>query len=145
MGSAFFAFLDEAVDEGDEFFCATRQDESGGGGIPVEFEAGGESGYPELTDGCVGGDNELARRLVKQDIQHTVLLLDFKAWVFFLFALNEMPLESVESRLADAAELLFIDHGLSVTRRSEKVLVPNQPRALNPASYRQTRREHPSG
>jgi hypothetical protein len=121
--SAFLAFLDEAIYERDELFSAARKNEGRRRGIPVKLEAGGKRRDPELAHGSVGSDHELSRRGLKQDIQDAVLLLDFKAGVFFLFTLNEMPLQGVEGGLGQAAELLFIDHGPSVARRTRKVFI----------------------
>jgi hypothetical protein len=121
--SAFLAFLNEAIYKGNELFSAARENEGRSRGIPIELEASGQCRDPELADGSIGSDHELARGGLKQDIQDAVLLLDFKAGVFFLFPLNEMPLEGVEGGLGQAAELLFIDHGPSVARRTRKVFI----------------------
>src|SRR5450432_1476875 len=71
-------FVDEAGDEGFEGLFTLAQDKILGGVGPVELEAGRERRDPNLTDRCVGSDNEFGWRFVKHQDEDAVLFLYFK-------------------------------------------------------------------
>jgi len=96
---------DQAVDKWGESLACARQNEGCGRGVPVKFEAGGERGDPDLAYGRIGRDDELARRLFEEDIEHAILLLDFEAGIVLFFALDEVLQEGLMSDIDQTAEL----------------------------------------
>jgi len=108
---------DETVDERDEGFAGAGEDEVVISGVPVELEAGGEGGDPDLADWGVGGNDEAGAGRVEEDIESAVLLLDFKGGLLVFLAGDEMTLEAEESGFCCATEGLFVLHGHSVARR----------------------------
>ena len=117
FGLAGEVVFDESVDERSELLVGAGEHEGFGLLVPIEFEAGGESGDPYLADGGVGGDDELALGLIEEDVQDAVLLFDFKAGVICFFAGEEMLLEGFKSGFGEGAEFEFIELGASVARR----------------------------
>ena len=99
---------DEAIDEGGKGFTGAGQNELLELGIPVEFEAGGEGGDPDLAYWRVGRDDEAGRGILEEDIQHAALFLDFETCLLAFLACNEMPLEVAERRFSRAPEVLLV-------------------------------------
>ena len=64
--------------------------------------------------GRIGRNDELARRLLKEHIQHATLFFDFEAVFVLIFALDQMALEQLQGCVGSAAKLVFILHGPSV-------------------------------
>ena len=110
-------FADEGIDEDAESLSGAGQDELLERGIPVEFEAGGERGDPDLAHRRVGRDDEPGGGILKENIQHSALLLDLETCLLVFLAREEMPLEVFERRFRRATELLLVLHGDSVARR----------------------------
>src|SRR5580698_10481900 len=104
---------DEPVYECDQRLASLGENERLHLLVPVELEAGGERGNPELAHRRVGRDDEFGGRLLKEHIEHAVLLLRFEATLFL--ARNQMLLEAFECCLRRAPELLLILHDASVT------------------------------
>jgi hypothetical protein len=110
--------VDEAIDEGRELFAGAGKDEALAR-VPVEFEAGGEGGDPDLADRRVRRDNELGGRVVEYDVQDAVLLFDFEAAV--LFGIDQALLERFDGVIGVPAKSEFIQHQSSVaTGREER-------------------------
>jgi len=107
---------DEAIDKSGESFAGARQDELFELGIPIEFEAGGERGDPDLAHRRVGRDDETGSGILEEDVQNTALFLDFETCLLGFLACVEMPLEVAERRFCRAPEVLLVWHGHSVTR-----------------------------
>ena len=99
---------DEAIDEGGESFAGAGQDKFLERGIPVEFEAGGERGDPDLANWRVGRDDEAGRGIFEEDIQHAALFLDFETCLLAFLACDEVPLEIAERRFSRAPEVLLV-------------------------------------
>ena len=71
-------FAEEALGEGFEVFACLREDECMGGFGPIELEAGGLSGYPDLADGGVGCDDEFGRTVFEDDIHDAVVVFELE-------------------------------------------------------------------
>ena len=99
---------DEAIDEGAESFAGAGQDEFLELGIPVEFEAGGERGDPDLAHRRIGCDDEAGRWILEENVEHAALFLDFEACLLAFLACEEMPLEVAERRFSRAPEVLLV-------------------------------------
>ena len=99
---------DEAIDEGGEGFAGAGQDELLELGIPVEFEAGGERGDPDLAYRRVGRDDEAGSRIFEEDVEHATLFLDLETRLLAFLACKEMPLEVAERRFSRAPEVLLV-------------------------------------
>ena len=115
--SAFQMLFDEPVDEGIELLARTRENESSRGRVPIELEAGGQGGDPDLADRGVRSDDEFALRLLEEHIEHSVLFLDLKSGVSLFFSRDEVLLEGFERGFGHLAEFQFIHHGTSVASR----------------------------
>ena len=83
-------FVDETIDERDEFFAGAGKDKYAGGCVPVELETRGECGDPDLANRGIGRDYEFHGGLFENNVEHTTLLLDFKAGLVFFFAGDEV-------------------------------------------------------
>lgn len=106
--------LDEALDQGDERGSVLWQNEVAGFVGPVELEAGGEGGDPDLTNGRVGRDDELCAGFLKEDVDGSGLFFDLKTAVFF--GLEEGFHEGFESAVRVIAECSFVEHTEPVYR-----------------------------
>jgi len=86
------------------------------------LKLGGKRRDPDLPDRRVGSDDELALRLLEQNIQDAILFLDFKACARArcILAREQVLLQGVESSFDQTAELQVIHHGPSVAT-SEQV------------------------
>ena len=73
---------------------------------PVQLEAGGKRRNPYLAWRRVGGNHKLARRLIKQNIEHAILFFHFKAALFL--RLDEALLEGLHRGIAVAAECSLV-------------------------------------
>lgn len=100
--------LDEALDEGLERRSVFGQEKVVGFAGPVQFEAGGEGGDPNLADGRVGSDDEFGPGVFKEDVEDAVLLFDIESAV--LFGNEEGLFEGFESAVRVIAKLSFIEH-----------------------------------
>jgi len=101
-------FADEAIDEDAESLSGAGQDELLERGIPVEFEAGGERGDPDLAYRRVGRDDEAGSRIFEEDVEHATLFLNFEPCLLAFLAREEMPLEVAERRFSRAPEVLLV-------------------------------------
>ncbi len=99
---------DEAIDKDAESLAGARQNELLELGIPVEFEAGGERGNPDLAYRRVGRDDETGRGILEEDIQHAALFLDFETGLLAFFTCDEVPLEVAKRRFSRAPEVLLV-------------------------------------
>ena len=105
---------DQAVYQRDERLAAAGQNEGLFQLVPVQLEACGEGGDPDLPHGRVGRDHELAFRLLKNHVEHAVLLLDLETGIVVFFKDIQMLFERFQGTLGQTAKLRFIQHGLSV-------------------------------
>lgn len=109
-----YVLADEPVDERDEGLAGARKNELLHLLVPIELEARGQRGDPDLPDRRVGRDDKLAARILEDNVEHAGLLLDLEAGLGLFFALDQVPLQLVECGLGRAPELQFILHGPSV-------------------------------
>jgi hypothetical protein len=100
---------EQALGEGFEVLAGFGESEGGGGFGPIEFVAGGLRGDPDLTDGSVGGDDELAGTVLEEDVHDAVVVFEFEAGIVFLGG-DEGLLEGFEGFVGFAAEGGFVDH-----------------------------------
>ncbi len=108
-GGVFQVFAEEALDKEPQVFAGFREDESFRGFGPIELEAGGLGGDPDLADGGVGGEDELSGSVFEEDVEDAVLLLGFEA--AGLFGDDEGLLERGEGSVGFTAEGGFVDGG----------------------------------
>jgi hypothetical protein len=106
-------FAEEALGEGFEVFSGFAEGEGAGGFGPVEFEAGGLGGDPYLANGCVGGDDELAGTVFKDDVHDAVVVFELES-ACVVFGGDEGLLEGFEGFVGFAAEGGFVDHEVSL-------------------------------
>ena len=99
---------DEAIDESAEGFAGAGQNEFFERGIPVEFEAGGERGDPDLAYRRVGRDDKAGSGIFEEDVEHAALFLDFETRLLAFLAGEEMSLEVAERRFSRAPEILLV-------------------------------------
>ncbi len=84
-----------------------------GGVGPLEFEAGGLGGDPDLADRGVGGDDELAGAILEDDVHDAVVVLELEGAGVVLGG-DEGLFEGFEGVVGLAAEGGFVDHRDSV-------------------------------
>lgn len=101
--------LKEALGEELECLAGFGEDEGFGFGAPLELEAGGEGGNPDLADGGLGGENELGGAILEENVEDAVLFLGFEPALFL--GVDEGLLEIFQGGVGDAAKLGFINHG----------------------------------
>lgn len=99
---------DEAIDEGGKGFTGAGQNELLELGIPVEFEAGGEGGDPDLAYWRVGRDDEAGGGVLEEDVKHAALFLDFETGLLAFLTCDEAPLEVAEGCFSRAPEFLLV-------------------------------------
>ena len=73
---------------------------------PVQLEAGGKGGDPNLARRGVGRNHKFAWRLVEQDIEHAILFFHFKPTLFL--GLDETLLKGLHRSIAVAAECSLV-------------------------------------
>ena len=108
-GGVFEVFAEKTLDEDPQVFPGFGEDEGLRGLGPVELEAGGLGGDPDLADRGVGGEDELSGAVLEQDIEDAVLLLGFES--SGLFGDDEGLLERGEGAVGFTAEGGFVDQG----------------------------------
>jgi len=106
-------FAEKALDEGLEFFSGLGKREGLRRVGPVELVAGGLGRDPDLADGRVGGDDELAGAIFKDDVHDAVIVFVLEGSVALLSG-DERLLEGFEGTVGFAAEGCFVDHVVSV-------------------------------
>ncbi len=102
-------FAEEPLGESDEGFAGFREDEAAALLGPIQFEAGGLGGDPDLPDGRIGSEDEFAGAVFEEDIEDAVLLFGLEATC--LFGGDEGLLEIGEGLVGFAAEGGFVDGG----------------------------------
>ncbi len=102
-------FAEEALDQGLQIFAGLGKDEAVRGFGPVQLEAGGLSGDPDLADGRIWGENELSRSILEEYVENAILLLCFEAPG--LFGDDEGLLQGRECGICLAAEGDFVEKG----------------------------------
>jgi hypothetical protein len=112
-GGVVEVFAKETLGEGLEVFASFGESESVGCVGPVEFVAGGLGRDPDLTNGGVGSDNELAGAVLEDDVHDTVVVFELEGAVVVL-GRDEGLLESFEGTVGFAAEGCFVDHVVSL-------------------------------
>ena len=110
-GGVVEVFAEEALGEGFEVFAGFGEGEGVGGFGPVEFEAGGLGGDPDLADRSVGGDDEFGGAVFEDDVHDAVVVFELEGAVV-VFGCDEGLLEGFEGAVGFAAEGGFVDHGL---------------------------------
>ena len=116
----------QALDEGLEIFAGLGKGEGAGGFGPVELIAGGEGGDPDLADGSVGRDDELAGAVPEDDVHDAVVVLELEGTVGIVFGGDEGLLEGFEGVVGVAAEGGFVEHEVSVSQRLESAREAHQ-------------------
>lgn len=106
--------LDQALDEGLKRHTIPGQDKVAGFVGPVEFEAGGEGGDPDLADRGVGRDDEFCAGFFKEDVEHAILFFDFESAV--LFGSQKGLFQGFERPVGMIAESSFVEHTEPVYR-----------------------------
>lgn len=104
-------FANEAIDEGDECLARAGQDEFFHPRIPVEFEARGQRGDPDLAQRRIGCDDEWGAGIIEEDVQDAVLLFHFECGVVVFLTHDEMTLQTIEGRFGGDPELVLKLHG----------------------------------
>ena len=102
---------EEALDERSEDFAGFGQNKGLVGFGPVELEAGGLGGDPDLSNGCVGCEDELSWTIFEEDIEYAILLFGLEAAVFL--DEDQGLLEGGEGLVGFATEGGFVDGGHS--------------------------------
>ena len=103
---------DQARDEWFEGLAGFRKYEGLRGLVPVELEAGGESGNPDLPDGSVGSENKFGGGLLKADVEDTVLFFHLKVGIGL--GEDEGFFQGFQSAVRVAPKADFVKHGASV-------------------------------
>jgi len=75
--------VDEARYQRLEERAVFRQDEGASFIGPIKFEAGRKRGDPYLAYWCIWSDDEFRWRLVKNNVEHTILFLGLEVAVLF--------------------------------------------------------------
>ena len=96
-----------------EVFAGFGEGEGAGGFGPVEFEAGGLGGDPDLADGSVGGNDEFGGAVFEDDVHDAVVVFELEGAVV-VFGDDEGLLEGFEGAVGFAAEGGFVDHEFSL-------------------------------
>jgi hypothetical protein len=112
-GGVFEVLAEEALSKGFEVFSGFGEGEGAGGFGPVELVAGGLRGDPDLTDGGVGSDDELAGAVLEDDVHDAVVVFELEARIVVL-GRDEGLLEGFEGFVGFAAEGGFVDHEVSL-------------------------------
>ena len=112
-------FAEEALDKGLEALAGLGKSEGAGGLGPVEFEARGLSGDPNLADRSVGGDDELAGAILEDDVHDTVVVFELEGAIVVL-GRDEGLLQGFKGTVGFAAEGSFVDHVVSLAALSGK-------------------------
>src|ERR1051326_1820438 len=86
--------VDQSGDQGLEGLTGLGKDEVVLFRGPVQLEAGGEGGDPDLVDGGIGRNDELGGRIVKGDVDSAAGVLDFKIGI--LLSLDQRLLEGIQ-------------------------------------------------
>src|SRR5580692_1477612 len=102
-GARRMMLANEPIDEDGERFAGAGQNELFELGIPVEFEAGGGRGDPDLANRRVERDDEPGRGILKEDVERAALFPDLEACPLAFFARDEVPFEVAECRFSRAA------------------------------------------
>ena len=97
----------EPIDEDGERFAGAGQNELFELGIPVEFEAGGGRGDPDLANRRVERDDEPGRGILKEDVERAALFPDLEACLLAFLVCDEVPLKVAERRFSRALEVLL--------------------------------------
>jgi hypothetical protein len=101
--------LEEPLHEDGEILAGFGEDEGVLGVAPLQFEAGGEGGDPNLADGSVGSYDEFAGWVIEDDVKDAILFFGLEDAVFF--GGKERLLESFQSLVRVGAKLCFFQHG----------------------------------
>src|ERR1700677_2183024 len=99
-------FLDDSLDHRRQCFSSLGEHKVPCRVGPVELEAGGKRGNPYLAGRSIRSDHKLARRLLKQDVEHAILFFYFKTALFL--GLDEALLEGIHRGIAVAAECSLV-------------------------------------
>jgi len=102
----------QAGDERFERLSGLRKYEGLRGLVPVELEAGGESGNPNLPDGRVGSENKFGGWLLKADVEDTVLFFHLKIGIGL--SEDEGFFQGFQGAVRVAPKGDFVKHGASV-------------------------------
>ena len=103
----------QAGDERLEGLAGFRKYEGLRGVVPVELEAGGESGNPNLPDGSVGSENKFGGRLFKADVEDTILFFHLKVGIGL--GEDQCFFQGFQSAIRVAPKGDFVKHGASVS------------------------------
>jgi hypothetical protein len=104
---------EQALDEDLEVFAGFAESKGVDGFGPVELEAGGLGGDPDLANGGVGRDDELAGAVFEDDVHDAVVVFELEGAVVVLGG-DEGLLERLEGYVGFAAEGGFVDHVTSL-------------------------------
>ena len=112
-------FSEQTLGEGFEVFASFGEGEGVGGVGPLELEAGGDGGDPDLADGGVGGNDKLGGAVLEDDIHDAVVVFELEGAGGVLGG-DESLLEGFEGVVGVAAEGGFVKHTVSLARAVAK-------------------------
>jgi hypothetical protein len=104
---------EQTLSERFEVFAGFGECEGVGWFGPVKLVAGGLGRDPDLANGSVGSDDELAGAVLEDDVHDTVVVFELEGAVVVLGG-DEGLLEGFEGTVGFAAEGCFVDHVVSL-------------------------------
>ena len=103
---------DQAGDKRFEGLAGFGKDEGLRVIVPVEFEAGGQSRNPDLSDRSIGSENKFGGRFFKADVEHSILFFHFKVGIGL--GEDESFFQGFQSAVRVAPKADLVKHGASV-------------------------------